>query len=354
MQRKCNDAMKTTFILRGNPNQHGQQFVYIRTSDKQKRVHKKTDLLLTPDQFERCSRGKPLKNETGIYKRFLSLMDEKEDQPDSIDFYKYVRENIRAWDKEKKPGTLRQITSEINKLKVFREDVTLAEITPAFLQGYKEHCYRIGNKGNTVWKTFKFLKMMMRKAEKERLIDQNPFDIFEMPKYKDPPRKYLIVEDLKKIEKLLDKDFPEQIKFCATWFLISCYTGLRYGDAHGFIKKRDIVKNRIIIYTSKTGEPVSMPLTDHVQELFNRIDFKAMHYTNEGYNRLLKIVGELAEIKTPLTSHLARHTAAIRWADAGISQEVVGKLLGQKSLKTTAIYYKISGKRIDQELDKLN
>lgn len=349
--------MKTTLILRGKADHFNRLSVYIRHSDKQKRTLVQTDLLLTEEQFERFKKGLPGKKEADLYKKFLSLMDGQEisNQLKPVTtFAHYVASCIKEWKNEKAFETIRQITAEQTKLLKFAPSLLITGLTPTFLQKYKEYCYSIGNKQNTLWKSFKFLRMITRKAIREKLLEENPFDVFEMPKYKDPPRKYLTTDEIKQIEDLLEGTLPDEVRFSATWFLIGCYTGLRYGDMHAFNKKEHIVKGRIIIYTAKTGEPVSMPLSEKVKGLFESIKYKPLYYQNQTYNRMLKIIQELAGIKKPLTAHISRHTAAIRWADAGISQEVAGKLLGHQNLRTTQIYYKLSGKRIDEEMKRVD
>lgn len=120
-----------------------------------------------------------------------------------------------------------------------------------------------------------------------------------------------------------------------------------------FNRKRDIKAGRIVIYTTKTNEPVSMPFSPKLKALFESIDYKPLHYHNVHYNRLLKAVAALSGIDENISSHVSRHTFAVMCAGAGISIEVTGKLLGHSSIKTTAIYYKITNTRIDEEMKKL-
>jgi site-specific recombinase XerD len=78
-----------------------------------------------------------------------------------------------------------------------------------------------------------------------------------------------------------------------------------------------------------------------------------MHYTGEQYNRLLKLVAMGSGIDKVISSHTGRHTAAMTFANAGISQEVTSKILGHSDLRSTKTYYKITNTRIDLELKKL-
>jgi integrase/recombinase XerC len=135
--------------------------------------------------------------------------------------------------------------------------------------------------------------------------------------------------------------------------LIGCYTGLRFGDMRLFDAKKNIKNNRLVIYTSKTGEVVGMPLNKDLKLLFKAIDYRPLNLTNEYYNRMLKEIQGLAGIEDKLTAHISRHTFAVMCANKGISQEVTSKLLGHQSLRTTAVYYKITNERIDKELSKI-
>lgn len=344
--------MKASLILKGKPDFFNRQPVCIRWSDKQKRKFKRTDLLLTKEQFERFHRASPQKHEADLYRRFLSCMD-RQPEKEQKDFFQYCSECIHSWDKERSPETIRQQLSEVTKLKKFKASFNLSDVTPDFLQKYKNYCRGLGNTNNTLWKTFKFIRLIILKAKKERLIQENPFDIFEIPKYKDPEKHYLVKPQIKAIEKVIEAGYAEEINFAARWFLIGCYTGLRFSDMQKFDRKRHIINNRLVVTTQKTREVVGMPLLPNVKKWLEGNDYKPLSYSNQHYNRLLKVIGALAEIDIPITAHLSRHSAAVLMADAGISQEVTARLLGHVSLRTTSIYYRITNKRIDAEVKKL-
>lgn len=280
-----------------------------------------------------------------------SISPEKK-YPDA-DFYKYCSSCMIQWNHTRAPETLRQYASEINKLKTFSPSIRLSTITPQWLNRYKAHCFAFGNAGNTVHKHLKFVRLIIRKAHRERLIEQNPFDIFEMPRYHNPEKKYLTQDKVAAIEKIIsDADLPTELRKVATWFCIGCHTGLRFSDVRQFNQKKHIINNRIVLYTQKTGTPVSMPVSNKLKSLFELVNYKWVGISNIHYNRILKHVGTICELGK-INAHMSRHTAAIMWANAGISQEVTAKLLGHTDLKSTAIYYKITSTRIDDELKKL-
>lgn len=346
--------------LKGYKDKDGRKALYIRISDHGKRNFRKTQIKLKPTEWDKSKvktnhfNHKSLNEMIKQYIRDTEaeLINPASKYPDK-DFYQYCNECLNEWDKTKAFETYRQHVSEINKLKGFAPSIRLSTVTPEWLNRYKAYCFSLKNSVNTVHKNLKFVRLIIRKARKERLIEHNPFDIFEMPKYRDPEKKYLTREEVQAIEKITtDQDLPEEIRFVATWFCIGCACGFRFSDMAQFDKKRHIINNRIILYTMKTGTPVGMPVSSKLSDLFERVGYKGVKITNTHFNRILKAVGTLAGLDN-LSAHVSRHSFAMACANAGISQEVTAKLLGHTSLKTTALYYKISSIRIDEELKKL-
>lgn len=346
--------------LKGYKDKDNRKAVYIRITVNGKRTYRKTQIKVLASEWEK---GK-VKSIHPNYKLYNDIIKKqiREAEADFLnpaskypggDFYKYCTSCLNEWDKTKADETHRQHTSEINKLKTFAPALHLSSITPEWLNKYKAFCFSLKNSVNTVHKNLKFVRLIVRKAHKERLIEKNPFDIFEMPKYRDPEKKYLTRQQIQLIETVsCNLELPEEIRFVATWFCIGCFTGLRFSDMQQFDKRKHIVGNRLILYTAKTGTPVAMPVTEMLQKLFERINYKGVSITNTHYNRILKAVAAICGLGD-ISAHVSRHSFAMACANAGISQEVTSKLLGHRDLKSTAIYYKITAVRIDNELKKL-
>ncbi|MFA9388743.1 MAG: tyrosine-type recombinase/integrase [Prolixibacteraceae bacterium] len=65
-------------------------------------------------------------------------------------------------------------------------------------------------------------------------------------------------------------------------------------------------------------------------------------------------IGDLARINKNLTTHIARHTFATTIAlNNGVPLEVVSKMLGHSSVKTTQIYAKVQEKAIEMSMGNL-
>ena len=351
--------MKVTAILKGMIDKNGHQPVQIRIADSGKRWFKPTGIKVDPELFKN---GKIDKKhpKAADYNKTLEILIiqyqaqalngfEKKHEPLSL--YDYIGKTIEHLTRNDE--TVRQYRTQINKLKRFRTEIYLTDLNHDFFNQYKAHLRKIGNSGNTIWSGFKFLKTFTSKAVDERLLKEDPFKNWEFPKYVDPYRNYLTEAEVKKIDKFCNSKACTPALFeVGTWFLIGCYTGLRISDIKAFDKKKNIIGGRLVMKTQKTGEIVGLPVSAKLKAYFERVDYKLSMHQNT-YNKLLKVLAGAVGLDKNVHAHLSRHTAAMMLANAGVSQEVTGKILGHMNLKSTSTYYKISNKRIDTELKKV-
>ena len=340
--------MKISATLKGTKDSLGRRTVYIRVADGTHRKFHATHIRIESKHWDKqVKKSHPdHKRINQAIKNLILQYEAGMNQFIHILFSKYVDSCIKEWANSKKPETLRQLKGELGKFSRFFNSY-IHRITPDTLKKYEQYCYSLGNKTNSVWKSMKFLRLILRKAKLEKVIGENPFDVYRMPKYTDPEKVYLTKDQVALIDNFSEGVYKE----AGTWFVISCYTGLRFSDMVSFSKKK-IRDGRLIIYTSKTGTPVSIKLNDKLKSLFERINYSPLSCTNQHYNRILKAIGAECEIED-LTGHVARHTCAMMLAKAGVSIEVTAKVLGHQSIRTTAIYYKITGDRIDSELARI-
>lgn len=357
--------MKVTAILKGMIDSNGHQPIQIRIADGTRRQFMPTKIKIDPKLWDAPKkRIKPAHPKASQHNKTLeALIIQYQAQAaegavkkmPNLSFKEYADRSIEQWELSRKDGTMRQLRSQRDKVLDFAPSLMLSQVTTEWLYSYMAHRKGKGNNSNTIWTAFKFLKQLLHKAESEGLLKENPFKKFkDMPKYRDPVKVWLTVEEIEKIDAyLLEPTISPELFFIGTWFLIACYTGLRLSDLKAFSKK-NIVGQRLILSTVKTAEVVSLPINDRLKSYFERIEYKPLHYTGEAYNRLLKVLATGAKISKNITSHTARHSAAMRLANAGVSIEVTAKILGQRNIATTAIYYRISNQRIDDELNKLD
>ncbi|MCR6720396.1 MAG: site-specific integrase [Chitinophagaceae bacterium] len=268
-----------------------------------------------------------------------------------ITFREFATNCLEVWQRKFSVATMKAYRSMFLKAIEFDPKVHLEDITPEWLARYEAYSRESCNDAGAL-KRVAFISVVVKEGIRQGKIDRDPFVIYKKPPKKNPAREWLTSEELARVEKLVEKNKSDIIKRTGTWFLLACYTGLRYSDIETFNHKKAIRDGRLILYTQKTGEVVSIKITGKMKKYLELSAKVGAIYTNQKANQYLKAVAQLAGIDKKITFHMARHTFAVQCANRGISQEVTSKLLGHSDLKTTDIYYKITNLRIDQEMKK--
>ena len=274
-----------------------------------------------------------------------------------MDFYKFCNEQIENYPNKE---TRRTYKSEVTKLMCFSPSLSFNDIDYNFLQKYSRWMREIrGNEPNTIFKSFKFMHTMIEIAMKPsfKLVLSDPFAEFDRGKYEQGIPPYLEWAEVEKIlAALREKKFADDHAIVGYYFLLSCFSGLRFGDCINFSYNKyvttDSTGERLILSTEKSGEIVSIAFTEHIREVVTHIKERPLSLTNKAFNLILKVVGYSAGITKPLKSHMGRHTFAMRLAELGFSIDDAQKLLGHKDKKSTQIYFKIKNIRLDKEMEK--
>jgi site-specific recombinase XerD len=372
------------FLRTEAPLKNGSIGIYLRLrSDKQKKDYSLGVSVLEPDKYwdpvpcrmRNCSwqdYDKVNREISAAEKKandilFAYKWGEKKEKPFSVDvfdkefrkekitaesFYSFAENEVSILKQKNASGeTIRSYNSYISKLKRFAPELSFHEITREFIASYHADMVSHGNKVNTVQKSLSFIRTMVKQAQREGILQDNPFQFYPLPK-KAGEREFLNPAELMNLEKLYAKGTLKgyQANACRS-FLFACYTGLRYQDMKNLrfvdIKKEvhDKKEKRFIRITMhKTKDPVSIPLIDKAAALVGD-GFKEQKVfrvpSNQVINRYIKEVAGLAEIDKKVTFHVSRHTFATISIIYGIPLEVVSKLLGHLNLKTTMIYSKI-------------
>lgn len=212
---------------------------------------------------------------------------------------------------------------------------------------------------NAINKNHSHLRTILNLAEREELIDRNPYRRFRL-KNERTTRSFLSREELDALL-ALDLSTKPPLERARDIFIFSVYTGLRYSDAirltsANLLKRGDALWLRL--EQAKTGDPVELPLLGEASRLVAKYA-EAGHrqvkglllppISNQKLNANLHELGELAGLQRPLTHHLARHTFATTITLANqVPIEVVSKLLGHRDLATTQIYAKITTDHLAQ------
>lgn len=373
------------FILKPQPNKDGLNPVYLRAFQHGKKIEIATSIIIHKEDWSESKQR--VKKRSEQYERANTILDaydkkafkcilenfiNSDDLLTLQQFKNYMQGNIRNDDSftdfifnylEDNKSRLRSESwwsyrSQITKMLKFRSYIGFVDITEKFINEYQHYMlHTLKNNENTVSKSLRSLRTFVNVAMRYGYIKNNPFKYITIKKV-DGKRDFLSVNELNKLSKAY---FSNQIKDLKEkeimrYFLFSCYTGLRYSDLKS-LKANAIYEKKLRITMHKTSYIVTIPLSQKALALLAETKnsdsgFVFKVYCNKVTNRILKKIGVQYKIRKKLTCHVARHTFATTSVNLGIPIEVISKLLGHTSLKTTQVYAKIVDNVKEREMKK--
>ena len=134
------------------------------------------------------------------------------------------------------------------------------------------------------------------------------------------------------------------------------YTGLPFSDMQDFDAsdyKWDGKAWRHVGERIKTGVPYVSQLLPPAVKVLEKYGWEIPQLSNADYNRHLKVLGQMAGIKTRLHSHLARHTFATWMLSHDIPIEHVSKMLGHTNITQTQRYAKVLAQSVYDDFSKV-
>lgn len=279
---------------------------------------------------------------TQFKERLLSLNHNHDEKSFTDYILGYLEENKAKFKSETWFGYKSQIT----KILKFKRRIYFSDINEKFINDYKQYMLcTLGNNENTASKSLRVLRTFVNISIRFGYIKTNPFQYTSIKKV-DGKRDFLSIEELNILtEYYLKDDFSEPMqKEILSYFLFACYTGLRYSDLKSF-SEDSLVNDSIHLRMHKTGYLVNIPLSKKAKGFIPEKPFSENYifkvYCNKVTNRVLKKIGTTLDFNKKLTCHVARHTFATVSISLGIPIEVVSKLLGHTSIRTTQVYAKI-------------
>jgi site-specific recombinase XerD len=246
------------------------------------------------------------------------------------------------------------------------KDISLEQVDFTFIDNYdlylNQHCQL---QRNTINKYHTRLKTLIIKALNESYISKNPYNNYKLKSQK-TQREFLPHEELENIIKL-DLSHNSSLDRVRDIFLFSCFTGLRFQDSQDLKIDNLIInnKNQSIRFTQrKTNISSEIPLLNNailiIQKYNDSVERKVLSkllpkISNQKVNTYLKVIGELAGLNQALTHHIARHTFATTIClNNNMPIEILSKLLGHTSIKTTQIYGKITQEYLRKQIESIN
>lgn len=292
---------------------------------------------------------KEIKNEStliGIYDEELRRLESRVGKDRSANTYKAMKQG-------------RRYVVLFLEDKMHKEDLFLSELTPQMIYDFSVYLSAERElRGGTVWLTCQQLKGVVNRAYQRGVLTWNPFAGFHIAK-KIRPREYLTEEEL---ERLINYHFDKHsLSFARDIFLFSAFTGLSYIDICE-LRQTDIVKigdsTWIISKRHKTKIPYQVRLFDvplsilrRYQSIGNETVFGNLEYRSLAHH--IHLMMEEVGLRKSITMHCARHTFAVLAINKGMPIESLSRILGHANITTTQIYAKITMKKLETDMKKL-
>jgi site-specific recombinase XerD len=199
------------------------------------------------------------------------------------------------------------------------------------------------------------LRSFLRFAQKRKWIEENPATDLKSPKIQlrqTMPFTRVEMERLLKACRQYAKESPGRAKDnglrIQALILLLRYSGMRIGDAVSLSTDR-LKRDRLFLYTAKSGTPVSAVLPDLVVRAIGRMPKTSnTHFFWSGngkvdsvashWRKRLQHLFELAKVPDA-HAHRFRDTFATELLLAGIPIERVSLLLGHQSVRITEKHY---------------
>jgi len=244
-------------------------------------------------------------------------------------------------------GTKKSHTSLDGIMRAYLEsrkmkDIELSQLRPAFASKFvtwmrSERRYA----QNYIVRNLSHLKMIIEAEKRDGYLNVNPFENLAEPKQAPGQITFLTEQEISLIT-----DNPllvGHLERVADAFLLQCFTGLAYCDLKRFEPDKHITKLKgryVIQYCRKKGDAFfTIPVLPQTLLLLTKYNRQIPVVSNQKMNDYLKVIAKTVGIQKRLTTHVGRKTAGTYLLNNDVPLEVVSKILGHASVKTTEKIY---------------
>jgi site-specific recombinase XerD len=258
---------------------------------------------------------------------------------EKITLFKFIDIYIEECKTLKSSGTIDVYYTTRNHLKKFAEiqkkQFDFEDITLSWRSGFIKYLNDIGSATNTVGKHINTLKTFLNEATERKINTNLEFRSKSFSKPTEDVDKVFL--DNAELQKISDLDLANEKKkdIVRDYYLISCYTSLRYSD-FSTIRPENIKGNTIELQTNKTSEGVIIPIHPIVRNILNKYNnFLPKCPCNQVFNLLLKDVCKLAGITEKIT--VTKTIAGIKQSKTYEKYELISCHTGRRTMISNAI-----------------
>lgn len=229
------------------------------------------------------------------------------------------------------------------------EDIPLTSIDNGFYQRFYAYllskpCKKDSKKNighDYAVRNVTYLDAVLKWANEKGIMTQKVQSTNGLKRNPPKPIQSLSREQLRILE--LTRDFTGILEDTRIVFLLMAYSSLNHCDLHCLesIKDQDnlVIKLDRQKNENRESEKAIVPIFPQLRKLLEKINYKIPKHHINVINRHCHVFEGVVGSKFPITTYIARKTAGRLLIDAGVSVDVVSKILGHKSIITTQRYY---------------
>lgn len=271
----------------------------------------------------------------------------------------FLQEQVAKKVQMKRQGTARTYDNAYRRFKAFREnvDLTFDELTPDMIECYEAWLINRQLKQNSIRCYLRTLHTLLYRAASEGLLSStNLFSRVRLSYVKTAKR--AISE--KKLKVIANLQLPKNstIALARDIFMFSFYMrGMPFVDI-AFLRKSNLKNGMWTYCRKKTNQCLIVEWEKAQQKILDRYalqtanssflfpiitkedgtEYQQYQRMQININRALKKIGEMAKLKMPLTTYVARHSWASLARDIDIPIGTISEGMGHYYLKTTQVY----------------
>ncbi len=257
-------------------------------------------------------------------------------------------------------NTINHMKLAIRYLEEVKKPHFLQDVTPEFLQTYKEHLIKKGCNNKYINSLLVCIKAAMHRGERWLYIPRQDWTVVSALK---APRGRVVFHTREEIDKLLAACPSDAWRLVV---LLGADVGLRRGEMVN-LKWEDVDfdNNQLYIASNKTEHYRFIPMTETLREAMEQARTRAKHeyvvdvyqprnggrcqpdYLTFHYAKIAQAAGVSSFL------HKLRHTFASQLVQNGVELYTVSKLLGHRSIQMTEIYAHLASRTLHKAVMNL-